>query len=241
MLHHQWSLDITDVTSIGFFVGETPTYKLSSTFKEELCTLISKKAKIKLQKIPKFQVALTVVRARIENPKTEAFVRDTCTAFELQVPVGQCRVMEEILDKVFLDSTAKDLNVVYYKQRHVHLEVFYKAIQMQRRHEESYRIVAVEGIHSDEFFVFKKTLCKQFPEIESVLPTSKSRAHNNHGQPIGRYNILCKKSNFSTLAKKLHQDFTSTYNQHLQDEMVELQEKHQLVRIYWSLSSTLAG
>jgi hypothetical protein len=185
-IHHQWPLDVTDVTSIGFFVGETPTYKLSSTFKEELCTLFSKKAKIKLQKIPKFQVALTVVRARIEIPKTKKLVREASTAFELQVPVGQHRAMEEVLDKVFLDSTAKDLNVDYYKQRHVHLEVFYKAIQMQRCHEESYHVVAVEGIHPDEFFVFKKMLCKQFPEIESILPTSKSRAHNNHGQPIGR-------------------------------------------------------
>jgi hypothetical protein len=39
MIHHQWPLDITDVTSIGFFVGETPTYKLSSTFGDTLQTL----------------------------------------------------------------------------------------------------------------------------------------------------------------------------------------------------------
>jgi hypothetical protein len=34
MIHHQWPLEVTDVTSIGFFIGETPTYKLSSTFEE---------------------------------------------------------------------------------------------------------------------------------------------------------------------------------------------------------------
>jgi hypothetical protein len=45
-IHHHWPLDVTDVTSIGFFVGETPTYKLLSTFKEDLCTLIAKKANI---------------------------------------------------------------------------------------------------------------------------------------------------------------------------------------------------
>jgi hypothetical protein len=43
MIHHHWPLDVTDVTSIGFFVGETPTCKLSRTFKDELCTLILKK------------------------------------------------------------------------------------------------------------------------------------------------------------------------------------------------------
>jgi hypothetical protein len=36
MIHHQWPFNVTDVTSIGFFIGETPTYKLSSTFKEEM-------------------------------------------------------------------------------------------------------------------------------------------------------------------------------------------------------------
>jgi hypothetical protein len=46
--------------------------------------------------------------------------------------------MEEIFTKVFKDSTANDLNFIYYKQRYVHLEVLYKAIQAERLHEESY-------------------------------------------------------------------------------------------------------
>jgi hypothetical protein len=231
MIHNQWPLDVTDVTSIGFFVAETPTYKVSSTFKEDLCTLIAMKANIHRRNIPKFQVALTVVRARIQNPKTKKDARDACTAFELQVPVGQRRAMGEVLDKVFLNSTANDLKFVYYKERHVHLEVFYKAIQMQRHHEESHRIVAVEGILPDHFFWSEATLRQHFPEIESVPPTSKSTAHNCHGLPIGRYNILCKKSNFSTLAKQLNQDSNRLYHQHLQYDGVELQENHQPVRV----------
>jgi hypothetical protein len=88
MIHHQWPLDVTDVTSIGFFVRETPSYKLSSTFKEDLCTFIATKANIKRQKNPKLQVALTVVCARIKNSNTKIDAKDACTAFELQVPVG---------------------------------------------------------------------------------------------------------------------------------------------------------
>jgi hypothetical protein len=218
MIHHQWPLDVTDVKSIGFFIGETPTYKLSSTFGDDFRDLICKKANIHRCKIPKLQVALTVVSARIQHPKTKKDARDACTAFELQVPVDKRQEMEELLDKVFLDSTAKDLKFLYYKERHVHLDVLYKAIQTQRHHEESYRVVAVEGILPDHFFRFESILCQYFPEIESVLPTSKSTAHNHHGLPIGRCNILCKKSKFSTLAKKLHQDFNRLYHQHLQDE-----------------------
>jgi hypothetical protein len=231
MIHHQWPLDVTAVMSIGFFIGETNTYKLSSTFGDDFRDLICTKANIHRHKIPKLQLALTVVLACIKNPNTKTDARDACTAFELQVPVGQRRAMEELLDKVFLDSTANDLKFVYYKELHVHLEVFYKAIQMQRHHEESYRVAAVEVILPDNFFRPEAMLCQHFPEIESVLPTSKSTTHNHHGLPIGRYNILCKKSNFSTLAKKLHQEFTSLYHQHLQDENVELQENHQPARV----------
>jgi hypothetical protein len=160
VIHHQWPLDVTNVTSIGFFVGETPTYKLSSTFKEDLCTLIATKAKIHRCNIPMLQVALTVVHARIQNPKTKKDARDACTAFELQVPVGQRQAMEELLIKVFLDSTANDLKFVYYKQRHVHLEVFYRAIQLQHCHEESYRVVAVEGILPDHLVFCEGAIVK---------------------------------------------------------------------------------
>jgi hypothetical protein len=46
----------------------------------------------------------------------------------------------------------------------------------------SHSVVAVEGIHPDEIFKFEVTLCQeQFPEIENILPTSKSTGHNNHG------------------------------------------------------------
>jgi hypothetical protein len=146
MIHHQWPLDVTDVMSIGFFVRETPTYKLSSTFGNELRTLIAKKANIRQVKIPKFQVALTQRQL-----------------LEMHV--------EELLSKVFMDSKANDLNFIYYKQRHVHLPVFFKAIQKQRLHEQSYHIVAVEGIHPNEVFEFEVMLRQQFPEIENILPT----------------------------------------------------------------------
>jgi hypothetical protein len=62
--------------------------------------------------------------------------------------------MDDVLSKVLLNSIANELNFVYYQQRHVHLEVFYKAIQKQHLHEESYHVVAVEGIHPEEIFKF---------------------------------------------------------------------------------------
>jgi hypothetical protein len=164
------------------------------------------------------------------NPKSKKDSREACTAFELQVPVNQRRAMEELFTKVFKGTTANDLNFIYYKQRHLQPVVFYGAVQTQRLHEESYRVVAVEGIQDiQHIFHFESRLQQQFPEIESILPTLKSTAPNNHGLPIGRYNILCKKSNFSALAKKLEQEFTRLYLQYLQDENLELQANHQAI------------
>jgi hypothetical protein len=57
----------------------------------------------------------------------------------------------------------------------------------------------------------------------------KSTAPNDHGLPIGRYNILCKKSKFSALAEKLEPEFTRLYLQYLQDENVELPANHQAI------------
>jgi hypothetical protein len=205
---------------------------LSSTFKQDLCTLIVKKAKIHRKKIPQFQVALTVVHAIMMNPETQKDSREACTAFELQVPVSQRRAMEELFTKAFKGTTANDLNFIYYKQRHHHHDVFYMAVQAQRLHEESYRVVAVEGIQDiQHIFHFEPRLQQQFPEIESILPTLKSTAPNDHGLLIGRYNILCKKSKFLALAKKLEQEFTRLYLQYLRDENVEHPANHQAIRV----------
>jgi hypothetical protein len=147
--------------------------------------LIEKKAKIHRRKIPKFQVALTVVRARTPHPdKKDVVVREACTAFELQVPVDQRRAMEELLKKTFLGSTAKDLQFIHYVERHVHLDVFYRAVQMQRCHEESYRVVAVEGIHPEEWFVFERTLCKLKAYFQLQNPTFTTIMVNRLGDTI---------------------------------------------------------
>jgi hypothetical protein len=51
----------------------------------------------------------------------------------------------------------------------------------QRLHEESYRVVAVEGIQDiQHIFHFESRLQQQFPEIVSILLTFKSTAPNDH-------------------------------------------------------------
>jgi hypothetical protein len=226
LIHHQWPLDVTDTASVGFFVGATPTYTLLSTFKQDLCTHIVQKTGIHGRKIPKFQVALTVVRATMMNPNTKKANREACTAFELQVPVSQRRAMEALFTKVFEDTTAKDLNFIYYKQRHRHHDVFYMAVQAQRLHEESYRVVAVEGIQDpDHIFQFESTLQQQFPEIESILPLLLTIMGHRSDDTT-----FCVKNQIFRV-RKLEQEFTRLYLQYLQDENMELPANHQAIRV----------
>jgi hypothetical protein len=101
-------------------------------FENELCSLLTKKSKIKVAKLPQFRIALTTVRAWIPHPDNpEIPIPEACTAFELQVPVNHRKVMEEIISKVFHCPEATQLKFMYYKQRHVQPMVFFKAVQMQ--------------------------------------------------------------------------------------------------------------
>jgi hypothetical protein len=83
---------MVDTVSLGFFIGETPTYKLSSMFENKLCSLLTKKSKIKVAKLPQFRIALTTVRARVPHPDNpEIPIPEACTAFKLQVPVNNAK------------------------------------------------------------------------------------------------------------------------------------------------------
>jgi hypothetical protein len=54
--------------------------------------------------------------------------------------------MEEIISKVFNHPKATELKFMYYKQCHVQPMVFFKAVQMQQKHEQSHRVIAVQGL-----------------------------------------------------------------------------------------------
>jgi hypothetical protein len=68
--------------------------------------------------------------------------------------------MEEIISKVFNRPEATPLKFMYYKQRHVRPVVFFNAVQMQQKHKQSHRVIAVEGLHPYHHFLFEVTLRK---------------------------------------------------------------------------------
>jgi hypothetical protein len=182
-------------------VGGTPKYKLASTFERELHSFLIEKSNIRVVKLPQFRIGLTLVRAHLPHPKKPSItIQEACTAFELQVLIHLQKVMENILSRVFDHPETNPLKFVYYKQHHVNPSAFVKAVQIQRKHEQSHRVIAFEGLHPNQHFDFEHTLPQQFPQIIAVLPTSKSRRSIITGSPIGRYNLLCLTKRFVSLA-----------------------------------------
>ena len=133
--------------------------------------------------------------------------------------------MEEIIGKVFDRPEATQLKFMYYKQRHIQPVVFFKAVQMQRKHEQSHRVIAVEGLHPDHHFLFEVTLRKTFPQIIAVLPTSRTHQTNVYGSPKGRYNLLTSTSDFASIARQVAENFPAMYYQHLENQGIDVQEE----------------
>jgi hypothetical protein len=71
---------------------------------------------------------------------------------------------------------------------------------MQWKHEQSHRVIAVEGLHPDQHFVFELTLRKAFPQIIAVLPTWRTHQTNVYGSPKGQYKLLTLTTDFASLA-----------------------------------------
>jgi hypothetical protein len=98
--------------------------------------------------------------------------------------------MEEVISRVFDHPKATRLKFLYYKQCHVQPMVFFKAVQMQRKHEQSHCMIAVEGLHPDQHFEFELTCLRQtFPQIIALLPTSWTPQTNFYGTDFD--NQLC--------------------------------------------------
>jgi hypothetical protein len=136
--------------------------------------------------------------------------------------------MEELLPKVFMKSKADDLH--FFITSNV-TSIFECST---RQFKSSPSIKSLTGMQQLKAFIptkLKVRSANNFQRLRVFFSTLKSTAHNNHGLLIEKYNILCKTSNLSTLAKKLQQEFTGFYLQHLRENDMDLQENHQAVRV----------
>jgi hypothetical protein len=79
---------------------------------------------------------------------------------------------------------------------------FAVAVFLQSKYQNDHRIFAINGIPDTHMFGFETALHREFSL--KILPTNLTDQKNPTLQPIGRWNILCTKSNVVELAKELH-------------------------------------
>ncbi|KAG7357425.1 hypothetical protein IV203_002113 [Nitzschia inconspicua] len=101
-------------------------------------------------------------------------------------------------------------------QRRSHPAIFAKAVHRQAEYEAKHRIVAIHGIRPDTMFEFDVVLRQKFPQILQVYRTPTTAYLNCGGEPLGRYNLLCKTTAFTDLARALHIKLAEAYHTFVQ-------------------------
>jgi len=205
---YPWPTDDRDIVSIGFMVGAIPKYQTSASFEKEVKTTIAQACKTK--RIPKFKCVSSRISAQWQGRFPV-----TCQAFDVQVRRQDTKKFTQLVYKAFPADT--DPTIMLYHNRYDNPNLFAGAVFLQSKYQNDHRIVAINGIPDTHMFGFETLLHREFsPQILKILPTNLTDQKNPTLQPIGRWNILCTKSNFVELAKELHVRLPGLFSEFLQ-------------------------
>jgi hypothetical protein len=160
--------------------------------------------------------------------------RHVCQAFTIQ---SERKNVSKLLDILCNDITNSDASLHFtnsdtslrfttFSQRGSDLASFAKLLDLQTACTNHHRIVAIKGIRPDHMFQFDVELRKTHPEILQVFRTPTTNYLNCGGEPIGRYNLLCKTKDFVTLANTLNTTLAETYRTFLQRMEISTFDTH---------------
>lgn len=211
---HPWLETQREVVSMGFITGFCPRYQTSHQATSKFKSFLVCHAKLREDRLPKF--ALTMATVKAQAPSGVTYV---CSTYELQVQRQDVDKMRDILSKVASHVTPTDaFRFVSYRMRHSNPSAFAKFVHYQAKHVLSHRIIAIQGLNPDRAFHFTTRLSEVYPEAIEVLETHRTHAPNTFGAPIGRYNVLCKETDFVKLARSMTASLATEYDTHKQTE-----------------------
>lgn len=209
LTQHQWPENISNIKTIGFFVGPLPKYMITEEFNTTLSTILSKPGK----RIPKFRCTMETITASPLNSQ----LRYRCQAFAIQVQDVDVKQMHHLLYRALENKNSSNLTFMPYSHRYEQADSFAKAVHMQAVLENGHRVVAIQGITADQMYTFERVLRKAFPLIKEVHKTQRTNRLNDSKQPIGRYNLLCNTNDFVTLARDLNERLLLVHEKFLMD------------------------
>jgi hypothetical protein len=134
---YPWEPSVTNVFSLGFFVGALPTYQTEEHFTEHVKKSIASKTKI-----PVKTLHLQCVKSRISIPYQGVQVQ--CEAFDLQIRREDFAKLFDPICLTFPGSAP--LKLMLCKDRYDHPAQFAKAIHLQAQYQLGHKVIAINGI-----------------------------------------------------------------------------------------------
>ncbi|KAG7344319.1 hypothetical protein IV203_022327 [Nitzschia inconspicua] len=179
---------------------------------EVLQYIAGKKAHMDPKRIPKHRCVMETISAY----KPESDKRVKCQAFTIQDEKVNAQKLQKILHQAFTPATTQ-LLFVPFEDHCSHLDKFSRAVLRQAALEGKHRIVAIHGIHPDTIFEFEGVLQQAFPQVMKVYSTPTTSYLNNSGEPLARYNLLCRTTDFPNLCVALNSSLADTYSKFIQE------------------------
>jgi hypothetical protein len=208
LFQYHWTIQDPDTVSVCFAVGAIPHYQSAESFETLLKSTISQKCPN--HRIPKFKCVISRITA---NSHGHASV--SCDAFDIQARRMEAPKLADLL-RIACPADAP-LAVMFYPERYTNPTNFAGAVYIQAEHQRNHRIVAITGITRDKMFVFENKLLQEFqPKLLKILPTNLTDQPNPAGQPIGRWNLLCRREDFTDLAREMYDKLPTLYMDYIE-------------------------
>jgi hypothetical protein len=226
LVSHPWKEDVTDIVSLGWFLGPLPKYTTSEEMTIKMTNRLAFLAKVPVKKIPKFHCQMDNISATDTNNR-----RIACRAYSLSAQRHHSEPLIKIISAAYRASSDPEDLFIFHRQRYQSPRSFENAIRKQNEIEATKRVVAVKGLHPAYMFRFSEVLTANYPAIEDIFSTPKTSELNPVGKPIGRYNLLCTKENFVDLATKLSAELAEIYQEYLIKSDIETSALDETVEV----------
>jgi hypothetical protein len=208
LTQYPWTIQEPDTVSVCFAVGAIPQYQSQESFEAAITTRINQKCPN--MRIPKFKCILSRISATLPGQTSVS-----CQAFDIQTRRNDLQKLADLL-KIACPPDA-DLAVMFYPTRYSNPSDFAGAVYLQSEFQRQHRIVAITGISTEHMFPFENTLLQEFgPHLLQIFPTRATELLNPTGQPIGRWNLLCKNVHFTDLAREVYDKLPTLFAEYLQ-------------------------
>jgi len=203
---HHWDKSETNITTLGWFLNQNPSYQSPAWTQRHIADMIQKQNPNK--KIPKFKIVLNTPSIRHDT----GYVKTKAYAIESQAVHKSTLV--SLLSKTFQESK----EFIPYHLRVTDPDAYHYTISLQNSFLSSHKVILLHGMSDDILFYLQ-------PHIQS-LPTVKSIIQTHKYDTIGEHRVIVSNSHFSSIRKILKNKLDEWFNESPPDAQKANHEKY---------------